>query len=198
MMKIPAPPRMATSRKAGKKGGIAQYVVPVLVLALIVVIVVIVASGGKKRPARAKKVKDTQAQLAQSSEKVSRERRGSARVRARASREARKTDRREERRRLREERKARRRERSRRKEETGARTTTRSGRGGYSTKQSGVPILKAIITEPTGERMAIVGERRVKKGDQIEGRRIIEVEQDRMKVEYLTKSYEVKINQPLY
>ncbi len=198
MMKIQGPPRMATSKKAGKKGGIAQFAIPVLVLVVVVVIIVIMASGGKKKPRSVRREGGTLTQLAQGRERVTRERTGSARVRARESREERKSERREERRRLREERKAKRRERSRRKGETGERTTIRSSRGGYTTKQSGVPVLKAIISEPTGERMAIVGERRVKKGDQIEGRRIIDVEQDRVKVEYLTKSYEVKINQPLY
>lgn len=198
MMKIPGPPRMATSKKVSKKGGTLQLVIPVLALVIVVVILVILASGGKKKTTSTRRERGTLSQLAQGRERATRERTGSARVRVRESREERKSARREERRRLREERRAKRKERSRRKGETGERTTIRSSRGGYATKQSGVPVLRAIISEPTGERMAIVGERRVKKGDQIEGRRIIDVEQDRVRVEYLTKSYEVKINQPLY
>jgi hypothetical protein len=46
--------------------------------------------------------------------------------------------------------------------------------------------------------VAVVGNRQVKKGDQVEGRRITEVGPDRVKVEYFTKTYEVKLNQPLY
>jgi hypothetical protein len=59
-------------------------------------------------------------------------------------------------------------------------------------------VLKAIISQPTGERVAVVGDRQVKAGDQVEGRRIVEIGSDRVKVEYFTKSYEVKLNQPLY
>lgn len=162
-----------------------------VVAVLVVVIIAVVAFGGKKggttKTAREKRSRTTT---------VAKTDAGSAtQPRVRSSGERRE---REGRRRLtKEERAALRRERRKRERETG-RVTVRSSRGGYSTRRSTTPVLRAIIAEPSGGRVAVIGERKVKAGDQIEGRRITEVGPDKVKVEYFTKTYEVKLNQPLY
>jgi len=186
------PPGMRAPRKTVKTGGFAQYLRFLLVaLVIIIIIVVVVASTrktGRRRPVS--RAKAGQTGLA--------ERKTAARATSRAKGEEVRASRRERtKRETREERRKRREER--RKERAGRRrVTTRTSRGGYTVKRSSTPVLKAIISQPTGERVAVVGDRQVKAGDQVEGRRIVEIGSDRVKVEYFTKSYEVKLNQPLY
>lgn len=76
--------------------------------------------------------------------------------------------------------------------------STRSSSSGYSTKRSGPPVVKAIGTDPSGTHYALVGERYVRNGDEVEGRRIVEVSGNGVKVQYATKTYTVGVNQPLY
>ncbi len=183
-------PRMGP-RRGGKKSGSFQMILFLVVAILVVVLIAVVAFGGKKggttRARREKKSRATT--VAQTGERATRPTRVKS-TRVRSEREVR-------RRLTREERTTLRKERARKERETG-RVTVRSSRGGYTAKRSTKPVLKAIIAEPSGGRVAVIGERRVKAGDQIEGRRITEVGPDKVKVEYFTKTYEVKINQPLY
>ncbi|MBN2465870.1 hypothetical protein JXD38_09660, partial [candidate division WOR-3 bacterium] len=103
-----------------------------------------------------------------------------------------------------EERAKRRAEKQQRREETRASggRTTRSSRGGYTSggaRSTGSPTeLRAIIDDGTGSRTALVGERRLRAGDDIEGRRIVEVSGDGVKVEYRQNTYSVKVGQKVY
>ncbi len=199
MMKTPPPPKMGTSRKVGKRGGIGQYVGFILVIVIAIILVIVLVSGGRKKTrATSKQIRATSNQLVEGDEITPRGRASSTRTRGSSRRGQSRLERKEERRRLRE---ARRKERvqrglSRKTKRTGK--ISPQSRAGATASKSAAPVLKAIVSEPTGHRIAIIGERRVRKGDQIDGRKITEVEQDRVKVEYLSKSYEVKLSQPLY
>jgi hypothetical protein len=162
-----------------------------VVAVLVIIIVLVVAFGGRKNPPTktARQSQSQQTGLAEGGQGTPRIARERGRTRT-ARREQKKQET------ARELRERRRRERSEHK--TTTRLSTRSSRGGYTVKRSGSPVLQAIISRPDGERVAVIGNRQVKKGDQIEGRRITEVGPDRVKVEYFTKAYEVKLNQPLY
>ncbi len=187
-------PRLRSPRRGTQKTGAFQYVILAVVAILVIIIVVVVASGGKKDKGATARTKSKQTKVVRTESEATEARGSRVKVSGRKERKSRRQL-------AREERLARRRERmtrSRKEGRSGRVVTSRSGRGGYSSKRSSVPVLKAILPEPSGERVALIGERRVKKGDQIEGRRIIDVEQDRVKVEYFTKTYEVKLNQPLY
>jgi hypothetical protein len=78
-------------------------------------------------------------------------------------------------------------ERSTRETRTGMRTSSESG---Y--------VLKGIFVDERGERYALFGERRTRNGDMVAGRKIHEVESDRVSVEYGGSTYEVKIGNSLY
>ncbi len=181
-------PRSGTKKR--QESG--PYIMLAVVAILVIVIVLVVALSGRKsgaqRVARQERTRSTEVAT---SERVSSTGRKTERKSPRVPKRERKkleteTQRRE------------RRQRERLERRSPGRSTRRSSRGGYAVRKSGTPVLRAIISQPTGERVAVVGERQVKNGDQIDGRRIIEVGADRVKVEYFTKSYEVKLNQPLY
>lgn len=183
-----SPPKIRSPRRSVPKSGSFQMVLFLVVAVLVVVIIAIVAFGGKKGgTAKASQEKKSRIRaVAQTSE-------GSVtKPKIKSSRG--KREQRLRRRLTAEEREMRR----KRRERATGRVTVRSSRGGYISRRTGKPVLRAIITEPSGNRVAVIGERRVKAGDQIEGRRIIEVGPDRVKVEYFTKAYDVKLNQPLY
>lgn len=89
--------------------------------------------------------------------------------------------------------KARRRsERERRRDERKRRTETE-----LPSKEIGY-VLKGIFVDEMDERYAIIGERRAKRGDMVMGRRIQEIETDRVKVEYYGSIYEVRIGHALF
>jgi hypothetical protein len=46
--------------------------------------------------------------------------------------------------------------------------------------------------------MALVGERRLKAGDDVEGRRIVEVTGEGVKVEYRQNTYTVRVGEKIY
>lgn len=186
-----SPPGVHVARKALSRVGFAQYLKFIIVAVVVVLIVVIVlASTGKKAPRSVKRqaagrrvgVGLVEPRTARTSRSRDDEVRAAEREKARIARREERRRRREERRRLRLERR---------------RSTRRASRGSYAVK-TGTPTLNAIVPQPGGEWVAVVGERQVKPGDQIEGRKIVEVGSDRVKVEYFTKSYEVKLGQPLY
>jgi len=80
--------------------------------------------------------------------------------------------------------------------------TSRSSSGGYSSGGSRAASspnqLRAILTDNAGSRTALVGERRLKAGDDVEGRRIVEVTTEGVKVEYRQNTYTVKVGQKIY
>jgi hypothetical protein len=86
----------------------------------------------------------------------------------------------------------------------GGSRTSRSSSGGYS--QGGTSRgssldptqLRAILTDGTGSRFALVGDRQYKSGDDIEGRRVLEVTGDGVKMEYRDNTYDVKVGQKVY
>ena len=85
----------------------------------------------------------------------------------------------------------RREERLQRRQE--ARASGRSARTSSSPNQ-----LRAILTDNTGSRTALVGGRRLKAGDDVEGRRIVEVSAEGVKVEYRQKTYTVRVGEKVY
>lgn len=188
-------PRMGTPRRTTKKSGVFQYVMFFVVVVLVIIIIAVVAFGGNKKSAtkseRTNKSRSTAVARGDGDNAPVTGRKVGKDVRTKRLRGSRQRV-------SKPERVARRQERSRLRERETGRVTVRSSRGGYTSRKSGVPVLKAIISDPAGGRVAVVGDRRVKPGDQIEGRRITEVGPDRVKVEYFTKTYEVKINQPIY
>lgn len=188
------PPKMHVARRAPGTGGFAQYVkfivVGVIILLLVVIVIASATRRTPKRVARQARARvGRQVSLGEPTTTIA-ERRAMTKSARAEMREKARRERLEERRRRREERRRLRLERRR--------GTRRASRGSYTARRSTTPILSAIVPQPTGELVAVVGERQVKPGDQIEGRKIVEVSSDRVKVEYFTKSYEVKLGQPLY
>jgi len=176
-------------QKPPKKGGMMQLV---LVAAGIVVVIVIAlllfGSSGKKPAAPRSRVASGEEAGAKKARKSSAK---PART-ARSSRDDERARRREE--------KLQRRQESR--TSTGSRTS-RSPTGGYSrggaSRSSTDPTqLRAILTDGTGSRFALVGERRFKAGDDVEGRRIVEVTGEAVKVEYRQNTYTVRVGEKLY
>jgi Sec-independent protein translocase protein TatA len=84
----------------------------------------------------------------------------------------------------------------------GSRTTRTStggfARGGAAAATSSPNELRAILTDNAGARTALVGERRLRAGDDVDGRRILEVSNDGVKVEYRENTYTVRIGQNVY
>lgn len=185
-------PGVHSSRRSGSRQEGVQYIMFAVVAILVVIIVLVVAfgtrRGGGVTRTSGRNRGTTSGTLVQERDAS---RRSQGDVTSRSSRRDRR-----KRTTAREPRERRRRERLERK--AASRITVRSSRGGYAFKRTGSPVLQAIISQPNGERVAVVGNRQVRKGDLIEGRRITEVGPDRVKVEYFTKTYEVKLNQPIY
>jgi len=169
--------------------GITQLVLAgVAIVAVIVLALLLFGGRGKKSAApRLRTVAANEESGARAP------RRGSARA-ART----RNVKRDEERAKLREERLKRRQE----ARSSGGRTS-RSPSGGFtsggSARAASAPNeLRAILTDNTGARTALVGERRLRAGDDIEGRRIVEVSGDGIKVEYRQNTYTVRVGEKVY
>ena len=77
-----------------------------------------------------------------------------------------------------------------RTERTGSARTDRPG--------SSDRAVEAIIESKAGERFALVGSRHLKAGDVVDGRRIVNVESERVQVEHGGRTYSVRIGQNLY
>lgn len=183
-------------QKPGKQLGMMQFVlIGVGVIVLIVVALLLSGGGGKKAAApRAKKAAADTGTYGSARKPV---------ARVVSQREKRN----EERAKLREERLQRKLEarasagRTTRVASGGR--TKRSSSGGYtsggSTRSAGTPNqLRAILTDNAGSRTALVGERRLKAGDDVEGRRIVEVSGDGVKVEYRQNTYTVRVGDKIY
>jgi Ni/Co efflux regulator RcnB len=171
--------------RRGKKGGGMQYAMFMAVAAFLVLIILVVAVAFKKPAASGKAPKAASS----SSSSGSRSRRdGDA---PRTTRRDRDRDR----------------GRSRDRDRGGDRSSGSSyGSGAYSGRRSGrsssqrlgVPVLTTIISSPQGSRVAVFGSRSVRIGDQIEGRQVLEVGPDKVKVQFRTETYEVRVGEPLY
>ncbi len=176
-------------QKPTKQFGMMQFVLVGAGIIVIIVVALLLFGGGAKKAAAPR----TRMASTDEGGKSGRARRSSARkTNSRASK------RKQEKARLREERKQRRQE----ARASGGRTT-RSSSGGYtrggSVRTASTPNqLRAILTDNTGSRTALVGERRLKAGDDVGGRRIVEVSADGVKVEYRQKTYTVRVGEKIY
>ncbi|MCX6843562.1 MAG: hypothetical protein NTX53_14910 [candidate division WOR-3 bacterium] len=191
---------MMASRKSGagvsrpkqmalKGGGMMQFVlIGAAVVVVIVVALLLFGRGAKKSTSAPAKTASSDNQGIKKASKPA----GGAVHASRVDRADEKAKRREERLKQRQEARA-----------AGGRTSrTSSGgyeQGGTSRSSSADPSqLRAILTDGTGSRFALVGERRFKSGDDIEGRRIIEVSADGIKMEYRQNTYSVKVGPKVY
>ena len=183
-------------QKSGKQFGMMQFaLIGAGIIVLIVVVMLLSSGGGKKAAAPQAKT------VAADTGTYGGARKPAARVTSqRAKRE-------EERAKLREERLQRKQEARASEGRTtriasGGRTR-RSSSGGYtgggSTRvASGPNELRAILTDNSGARTALVGERRLKAGDDVEGHRIVDVSGDGVKVEYRQNTYTVRVGEKIY
>jgi hypothetical protein len=176
-------------QKKTRQIGLTQVLlVGVGIVFVIVLAVVLFGGGAKKQPAAARRAATDS--LGESSY-TRKPKRSTARRTARPA--AARRD---------EERAKRRAERLQRKEETRASggRTSRSSSGGFASgaRATSTNELRGIIDDGSGARVALVGERRLKTGDDIEGRRIVEISGDGVKVEYRQSTYSVKVGQKVY
>ncbi len=170
----------APLRGKKKKAGIARYVAALVGLVVIVVAVVLITSSGSKQPAKSKS-KTSEVKSKKSSKKR-------IKPKGKKATKLEKQKRREEKAKARRER---RRSRSKR--------TKRTSKGGYSRKaQSASHTVQMILVDGSGQRYAVVDNRRLKTGDHVGGRRIVQVGSDDVKVEYHGKTYSVRVGQQLY
>jgi hypothetical protein len=174
-------------QKKTKQFGTMQFVLVGAGIIVVIIVALLLSGGGGKKPA-ASHAKTAAADTGSTYGSV---RKPSARVTQRAKRDA-------ERAKLRDDRLQRKRE----TKATGERTS-RSTSGGYtsgsSTRSVSTPNhLRAILTDNSGSRTALVGERRLRAGDDVEGRRIVEVSGDGIKVEYRQSTYSVRVGEKIY
>ena len=174
-------------QKKTKQFGMMQFVLVGAGIVVLIVVALLLSVGGGKKPAATK----AKAATADTGSTYGSVRKPSAHVTQRAKRDA-------ERAKLHEERLQQKRE----AKASGSRTT-RSASGGYSsggsTRSVSTPNqLRAILTDNTGSRTALVGERRLRAGDDVEGRRIVEVSGDGIKVEYRQNTYSVRVGEKIY
>ncbi len=167
-----------------------QYLLIGIIGVAVIVAAVLMLSGGKPkstRPASSKKSSTS----AVSSKKQRSSRRsefsGQERVSSRDLRRMEKAKRREEAR-------AARSGGSRR----GSKRSRSGGTAGARVANYSPSTLRAIITDESGTRMALVGERRLKPGDVLEGRRVTEVGPDAVKVEFRQSEYTVRVGGSIY
>ena len=176
-------------KQAPKKGGMMQFaLVGVGVVALIIIALLLFGGGGKKRAAPRTKT----ASADEGTTKKPRKSPSTVATTGGSKRDEERAKRREERLRSRQEARA-----------SGSSRTSRSSSGGYSRGRSSrvstdPTQLRAILTDGTGSRFALVGERRFKAGDDVEGRRIVEVTGDAVKVEYRQNTYTVRVGEKIY
>lgn len=168
-------------RRGKGKSSNTQYMVLAGVGVAVIVAAVLLLSGGSKPKAKSSSTVKKTSSASASSKK------SSSRPKASVTRTANPREtRREERARQREAARAARKERGSR----------RSKSGGYAAggrSQSSPNTLRAIITDESGARLALVGERRLKPGDQYEGRTVKEVGADAIKLEYRQSEYTVRV-----
>ena len=178
---------------SSKKGGMAQFAFIGVAVVVVVVVLLLVGGVGKKPASTRPKKVTTEKSVTR---KASKSPAGVAHA-PRAGRDEVKARRREERLKRKQETKAGGSRTGR--SSTGGYSRGSSSRGGSSRGSSADPTqLRAIVTDGTGSRFALVGERRFQTGDDIEGRRILEVTSDAVKIEYRQNTYTVKVGQKVY
>jgi hypothetical protein len=182
-------------QKSRKQLGMMQFVL-IGVGVIVVIVVAMLLSGGGGKKAAAPKAKTAAADT----DTYGGTKKSAAHVTQRAKKE-------EERAKLREARLQRKLEaranEGRTDRSAGGSRTKRTSTGGFSSggeaRAAGSPSeLRAIIDDGSGTRAALVGQRRLRVGDDIEGRRILEVTGDGVKVEYKASTYTVRIGQKVY
>ena len=190
---------MMASRKSGagvsrprqmsaKKGGMAQFAFIGVAVVVVVVVAVLLFGGKKSAPATPKKAATGDVAVARKTHMTTR----SASHAAKGGGSVDRLKRREER------------HKQKQAARAGGGHTSRSSSGGYSQGGSSrgssadPSQLRAIVTDGAGSRFALVGERQFKSGDDIEGRRILEVTSDAVKLEYRQNTYTVKVGQKVY
>ncbi len=158
---------------------------------VIVVFVVVLLIAGK--PSQPKSKPSTK----KSSSEESRKPRGSGKRKRRSREEklAEKARKKLERERRREERRGRE-SRSDRSDRSGR--TSRELRTSSRRQSEAGYTLKGIFTDEKGVKYALIGERRARSGDVVAGRRIRDVQSDRVSVEYGGSNYEVRIGNSLF
>ncbi|MEO0078838.1 MAG: hypothetical protein ABIK86_07580 [candidate division WOR-3 bacterium] len=186
--KTAAAPQRPRAR-GSKKGATNQYLYMAIGGAVVVILVVVLLTTGRNQPA------PTQAKASTSEEAPKKH--GKATAVERTARRSRRGDRAATRRTRRSESDREERQRTR------PSSTRRSESGGFvrssSRRSTSNPHeLKAIIVDATGSRYALIGDKRLKPGDDVEGRRIVEVGADAVKVEYRTTTYTVRVGQTIY
>jgi sRNA-binding protein len=174
-------------QKPTKQVGMMQFIlVGAGIIVVIVVALLLFGGGGNKAAKPRSRMASAEGDSAGRPRTSTRR---SARV-ARSSRSDRRAQRREERQQRRQEPRV-----------SGGRTSRSSG-GGYTSggarAASSPNQLRAILTDNAGSRLALVGERRLKVGDDVEGRRIVEVTAEGVKVEYRQNTYTVRVGQKVY
>jgi hypothetical protein len=158
------------------------------------VFVVVLLAVGKPKSSQSKSTATTKKTKTTETERIAKEPR--AKKKDSAERLAARAQKKLERERKREE---------RREAKTTGGTTAGSGerasrqtRSGTRTSTETSYILKGIFVDENGQRYALIGDRRTRNGDVVAGRKIEQVEPDRVSVEYGGSTYEVKIGNSLY
>lgn len=176
----------APRRGKGKSKNTQYILMGVAGLAVVVVILLLLGGGSRKAAVTPAAKKGSSTSTASKKPSSREEKTTTARV-ATSSRDSRREERARQREVARAERKA--------------RGSKRARGGGYSSggrSTYGPNTLRAVITDGSGTRMALVGERRLKVGDELEGRKVTEVGPDAIKIEYRQSQYTVRVGGSLY
>lgn len=157
-------------------------------LVLFVFVVVLLVVGKPSQPkstATAKKAKSTDTERTKREPRVKKKTSDAERLAARAQK------------RLERERKREERKKGEAITSSGERVSRQTRISAKSSTEAGY-ILKGIFVDERGERYALFGDHRTRNGDVVAGRKIQQVEPDRVSVEYGGSTYEVKIGNSLY
>jgi len=176
--------------KRGKKQNPMQQYVMIGGVFVVLIVAVVLLTSRKPAPAPAKTAKAAAGETDEARPRRS--------VAARPSRDAVKAQKdqvREERRRERETRSTTRRSDDRAGTVRESRGTARSTGGA---RTSNPYQLKAILVDESGQRYALVGDRRFKNGDDVGGRKLVEIDADGVKVNNGVSVYSVKVGQAIY
>ncbi|OYD14054.1 hypothetical protein CH330_09625 [candidate division WOR-3 bacterium JGI_Cruoil_03_51_56] len=169
-----------TARRRKKKDSIGRYILVAIVLLVLVVAAVLVIGGSKKKS----KPKSKTAQVKSSKKKLKKSSKAKAGKLAKRGRRSRKKMEKVKKRRVR---------------RSKGKRTRRTKKGGHTRKKKTAAYkVEAILVDDSGQRFVMVGDRQLKPGDKIGGRRIIQISANEVKVEYHGKTYSVRIGQDLY
>ncbi len=180
--KTDAGPTRSPRRGIKKKPtSMMRYLLLLVVIVVVVVAGVVVIGGSKKQPPKSKSLSGETARTG--AKRSSRSDGGSL---------AKRDKRRDREQRLRERQLRRERRRQLARGKRGGRSRSSSYRLGGAGHR-----LQMIVAEGS-QQFAVIDNRRLKVGDQVGGRKINDIKSDGMTVEYLGKTYPVKIGQTVY